>query len=208
MEHELFGHLEWDGVLEAWTGICSLPTFAQCRAKWIYPLEETEQEYLDRHDPHGKFAITVFCEPQTDAVGRPLRHRKTHGVIADSQVQAWQHFLENEARLFDSVLDAIFKMYTESYLPENKFVRQEKVLKGKLTPQQAKLIEDRFETVQGIIQTIELSSVTVKRREDAGYAYIGLCFRSNWEDEHGVGVVLHQDKILEVDYADCACEGW
>jgi hypothetical protein len=41
-----------------------------------------------------------------------------------------------------------------------------------------------------------------------GHAYVGLSFDATWELEHGVGVLLHRDRIVEVGGADTAQLMW
>jgi hypothetical protein len=39
-------------------------------------------------------------------------------------------------------------------------------------------------------------------------AYVGLSFRASWEDEHGVGVLVHDRRVVEVGNADVSFLQW
>ena len=40
-----------------------------------------------------------------------------------------------------------------------------------------------------------------------GIAYVGLEFGCEWDSEHGMGVMLHRDRILELSQADSSFNG-
>lgn len=41
-----------------------------------------------------------------------------------------------------------------------------------------------------------------------GVAYVGLECGCTWDDEHGLGIVLHRDRVIAVGQADTAFNGW
>ncbi|MDB5298209.1 MAG: hypothetical protein JWO31_4192 [Phycisphaerales bacterium] len=41
-----------------------------------------------------------------------------------------------------------------------------------------------------------------------GVAYVGLEFGCTWDDEHGVGVMLHKDRVVKVGGADTSFLAW
>ncbi len=41
-----------------------------------------------------------------------------------------------------------------------------------------------------------------------GVAYLGLECGCTWDDEHGLGIVLHRDRVIEVGQADIAFSSW
>jgi hypothetical protein len=53
-----------------------------------------------------------------------------------------------------------------------------------------------------------LSTVHIGDVEKDGFAYIGFEFGCNWEEEHGLGVMTHKDRIIEVGDAETAFDAW
>jgi hypothetical protein len=55
---------------------------------------------------------------------------------------------------------------------------------------------------------IGLSTVHISDVEKEGVAYVGFEFGCTWEEEHGLGVMTHRDRIIEVGDAETAFDAW
>lgn len=55
---------------------------------------------------------------------------------------------------------------------------------------------------------IGLSTVYILAFAQGGIAYVGFEFRCLWEEEHGVGVMTHAGRVIEVEQADAAFSDW
>lgn len=55
---------------------------------------------------------------------------------------------------------------------------------------------------------IGLHTVYIHQIADAGLPYIGFEFGCDWEDEHGLGVLMHGTRTVEVGHADTAFLLW
>jgi hypothetical protein len=55
---------------------------------------------------------------------------------------------------------------------------------------------------------IGLSSVHVLSVAKDGIAYIGFEFGCTWDGEHGLGVMTHRDRVIEVGGADTSFLAW
>ncbi len=63
---------------------------------------------------------------------------------------------------------------------------------------------ERLERRAAIGETLELESVHVHNKWRDGLSYVGLIFSTGWDDGHGLGVLLHGDRVVQVGGADTA----
>jgi hypothetical protein len=47
-----------------------------------------------------------------------------------------------------------------------------------------------------------LSAIHLMENEKEGFAYAGYQFRCTWDQEHGLGIMTHMDRIIEISEAD------
>ncbi|MFM2386972.1 MAG: hypothetical protein RL660_1729 [Bacteroidota bacterium] len=57
-------------------------------------------------------------------------------------------------------------------------------------------------------QYIGLANIHVMPADKDGYAYIGYELGCDWEEEHGIGVMMHKDRVVEFGQADTAFNQW
>lgn len=55
---------------------------------------------------------------------------------------------------------------------------------------------------------VDLQSVQIHDVEKDGFAYTGYVFACDWEPEHGLGVLLHGARVVEIGGADAAMLTW
>jgi hypothetical protein len=55
---------------------------------------------------------------------------------------------------------------------------------------------------------IGLSTVHISDVSKDGVAYVGFEFGCEWEEEHGLGVITHKDRIIEVGDSETAFDAW
>ncbi len=55
---------------------------------------------------------------------------------------------------------------------------------------------------------VSLTSAHIHWAHKDGVAYVGYELSCAWDNEHGVGVMTHQDRVVEVGSADTAILGW
>jgi uncharacterized protein DUF6985 len=64
-------------------------------------------------------------------------------------------------------------------------------------------------TSTGILsKVITLEEVNVHQISKGGAPYVGYQFACAWDDEHGLGVLMHSSRIVEIGGADTACLLW
>ena len=120
------------------------------------------------------------------------------------QGNAYQHLLDLQEEIRDSVLQAIFDAYPamRATYPYGQALAAEE-----MPPL------DRPEQLRALIG---LSIVHVLNVAKDGAAYVGFEFGCTWEDEHGLGVMTHLGRLVEipllggekVGHADVSFEEW
>jgi hypothetical protein len=120
------------------------------------------------------------------------------------QAKALQYLLENEEAIRDAIVNAIFEEHPaiRKKLQEGGFV-EEAEMPALKRPEQLKA-------------HLGLSTVYILHVVHQGAAYVGFELGCTWDEEHGLGVMLHQNRIVELPHmgigkvngADLASEDW
>lgn len=63
-------------------------------------------------------------------------------------------------------------------------------------------------SVADLKSNIVLNTIHIVGVEKDGYAYLGFQFGCTWDDEHGAGVMMHKDRIVNVGGADTSFLEW
>ena len=112
------------------------------------------------------------------------------------QTAACQYLLDHQEAIQSAVLQKIFDGYPDlraSYGYDEEEAQE--IMPDLVRPEQLK----RF---------IGLSTVHLLSVAWDGVAYIGFEFGCTWDDEHGLGVMTHQKRIIEIGGADTAFLEW
>jgi hypothetical protein len=134
-------------------------------------------------------------EPPGNAAEQPL---------SAEQVNAFRYLLEHEDATRDALLRAIFEEYP---------VIRKNLLQGGVADESEMPDIERAEQLKS---HIGLSTIHVLRVARGDAAYIGFEFGCTWDEEHGLGVMMHQGRIVElpdmglgrVNGADLSSEDW
>ncbi|CAN5721330.1 hypothetical protein BH09MYX1_BH09MYX1_00670 [soil metagenome] len=111
--------------------------------------------------------------------------------VGPEQQAAYRHVLDESTAMRDVVVDAIVKAYpklasrghAEMALPKT-------VTRATLKP------------------LVSLTMIHIHWPSRDGLAYVGYELRPSWDTEHGVGVMTHGKRVVEVGGADMAILGW
>lgn len=113
------------------------------------------------------------------------------------QVAAYRYLKDNQNKVRDAVIDAVFKEYPkirkrydfgeddeqdDNYMP---VIREKDELRRLIGP--------------GIVHVLNEAK--------AGHAYVGFEMGCTWDEEHGLGVLTHKGRVVEVGQADTAFVG-
>ncbi len=103
-------------------------------------------------------------------------------------IAAYEYLRDNEAHIAEVVVKAI--------LDEHPKWRQQWQIKDDdpgMPP---------IRSVEELRGAIGLGTVHILNVAEDGVAYVGLEFGCEWDEEHGMGVLMHRDRVLEVSQGD------
>jgi hypothetical protein len=115
-----------------------------------------------------------------------------------AQSAAYTHLLKNQKQIQKAILLAIFERYPEyraSYLADYDLDETDDRLPILKRHQQLK-------------DLVGLSGVFVHTVEKDGIAYVGYEFGCDWEEEHGLGAMMHMDRVVEIGDAAVGILEW
>jgi|SRR5688572_4879262 len=107
-------------------------------------------------------------------------------------VNAYNYLIENQEKIKANILTAIIDEYP-------KLIKQ----KGNLVSESPKFLT--FTGLQGLIR---LSTIHILNVEKNDFAYVGYEFDTPLDKEHGLGIMTHQDRIVEIGDADTSFLSW
>jgi hypothetical protein len=152
----------------------------------------------------GAYASTSSSAVSDGTVRLSVAAADSSSVPAAEQAAAYEYLLANQPAIRDTVVAAIFEEYP--------LIRQNVLGGGIVDP--ADMPE--LGTPDGLKSCVGLAVVHILSTVKDGVAYTGFEFGCNWDDEHGLGVMLHLGRIVEfpengvgkVNGADLASEEW
>jgi len=114
--------------------------------------------------------------------------------LTEPELSAVRWVMEHEASLASALLLSLLKEYPslqEQYSGEIE----------------AELMPD-VQSVDDFRALIGLSSVNVHQVQKDGVPYVGFEFGCTWDEEHGLGVLMHGTRTVEIGGADTAITLW
>jgi hypothetical protein len=164
-----------------WEGADVLPAWAGFQAR-----HGPYTSRSSRKSSTGKVELRVVAPPGDDDNPPP----------AKEQVAAYRYLKENEEKVRDAVVAAVFKEYPKlrrhyaaGELDENEYHMPE--------------IREKAE----LKKLIGVGIVHVLNEAKGGHAYVGFEMGCTWDEEHGLGVLTHKDRVVEIGQADAAFVG-
>lgn len=134
---------------------------------------------------------------------RALRGGAEHGVTvyrsehlepSPEQRAAYQAFLDGGDALVSLVLAAVHEHYAS--------------MRPKWLKSAPDLDLPVIATPGELVRKTQLAVVYVHEVVSAGTAYLGIALRSEWDPEHGAGVMLHGTRVVDVGGHDHAMLAW
>ena len=177
---EPFPLLEWDGFF--WSGNIKLPVW---------------EGFQDRLGPYASRRARKASDGTVKLSVSPLDEEK-QSPPSPEQAAAYRYLIAYQQRIRDSMLEAIFDEYPDyraSYIAGYDLDESDETLPVLDRPEQLK-------------DLIGLSSVLIHPVVREGVAYVGYEFGCAWEEEHGLGAMMHQDRVVTVGQADVAILEW
>lgn len=184
LTHPPFPLLTWDDG--DWTAEAVLPEWAgfQTRRGWY--------NAVNSPDPSdGSVRLRV------------IRPRGAQREPAAEQSTAFEHLCANGALVRDAILAAVFAEYPkfrEDYL--DCFDDEE----GEDFADIAAGVPE-VSSSHGLRSLMGLGNVFILDVFRDGMAYVGFEFGCEWESEHGLGVMTHGDRVIDIGQAPTAFDG-
>ncbi|MEZ0265896.1 MAG: hypothetical protein ACAI43_14290 [Phycisphaerae bacterium] len=179
-----FPALAWDSY--SWSGKDILPAWAGFQAR------EGSYSSLSNDAPStGRATINVA------PIGNPAPSEAPPALPpAPEQVAAYAYLKENDRAILAVAVRAIFDVYAEW---QGRYMFDDE--------KQAEVMPD-LATPDDLRRLIGLGTVHVLNVAKDGYAYVGLELGCTWDEEHGTGILLHKDRVIDLGAADASFIDW
>jgi len=142
-------------------------------------------------------AWSDFVEGETTELTFAPEGRDEAPMSADEVALAnWvQHNTEKQKpQLLDAVLEA-YPDFRRQYFEDYNIKENEADL-------------PRITSVEGLRELIALEEINVHQISKDGVPYVGYQFACSWDEEHGLGVLMHDKRVIEVGGAETAFLLW
>jgi hypothetical protein len=116
------------------------------------------------------------------------------------QAAAYEQLTAQAEKVREAILVAVFEWYQQDYLTwrdENGYDEEEA----------ARYLPELTEPAQ-LTGLMQLTAINVFPTAKDGLSYTGYEFVCSWEEEHGLGAMLHGSRVVEVGGADTAILEW
>jgi Leucine Rich repeat len=187
MDHPIFGEILEGPYEDQWTGHVRIDFFADYNivedGEAGHPEQAGGQATPEDQSPRGTFGLTLIgCGPD-----RPSRR----------QEKAFADFLENQDRICNRVVDAIYDFYRCNWgywglaaPPGQDDVHEVEAGIPDLRPR------------DGLKKLIALHTLSVVDFPDNTAGVLGFCFGCIWDPEHGLGVLVRDGEVIELGEND------
>lgn len=116
--------------------------------------------------------------------------------VAEVHERAYHYLMANQKQLLEVIFNEVYKHYA-TWQDEYGYDEEEKVLYMPDLHSSHELKKLMFpETI--FIMDVELGQMP----------YIGVSFNCEWDEEHGMGIMLHKDRVVDVGGQDTAFTNW
>lgn len=147
----------------------------------------------DEFQWRGELDIPLMGQASNPDVGINVNTQDEEQIEpCEKQIETWRRFVDRSDKIFQTILESAFSYYTR--------MRPQYAKAG---PEWIANMPEITEPAQ-LIEMISLSSITVTWPYDDNPVQIGIQFGCGWDHEHGFGVVIEDDKVVDVGSADCA----
>lgn len=121
-----------------------------------------------------------------------------HDRPAVEQIAAFQHLCENASPIFNDILRSVFDEYD---WVQDEFAEC-------FTPEDAAIFAPKLSAPIELLPLLSFGTMYVHRVFADGLAYIGIALGCTWDQEHGLGILIHGSKIVSVGGWDTSFMEW
>jgi hypothetical protein len=99
------------------------------------------------------------------------------------------------------------------FLVDNSDTVKHALLAGLLNelPSLKEIYEDLIpdiDNIEDFKNFIGLANLHIMTSDKDDFAYIGFELGCNWDDEHGIGIMMHKDRVVAIGQADTSFDSW
>jgi hypothetical protein len=116
--------------------------------------------------------------------------------VGQEQLVACQYLLENDAAVHEAIVTAILDGYPELFDIFSEYAEERGI----------PLPEDM--TREELKQHIGIAYIHLHPVEKDGVGYVGVELGCSWDDEHGLGIMLHRTEVVDIGGADTSILEW
>ena len=117
-------------------------------------------------------------------------------VITEIHENTFNYFVEKQANILDIAINEIYLNYP-SWQEEYGYDEDEKL---SLMP--------NLTCIEDLKKLIKPQKIYIMDVETDNIAYCGIEFQCRWDEEHGLGLMIHKSRIVKVGGADTAFMTW
>ena len=161
-----------------WVGTISLPAWAGFQSRL------------------GAYGSVDSPSPSDGRVDLGLSVGREKGSPTSQQIAAYQHLIDNQEIIQDAILKSVFEIYPQ-WQEDFGYEDDEK---EEYMPDLADANDLR--------NLIGLSNIHLHREYKDGVSYIGFEFGCMWDDEHGLGAMMHMGRVVDIGGADASLLEW
>ena len=172
------------------------PTFQWNEFFWETEVNLPEWSgFQERNGPYGALSSSEPSNGTIKIVFAP--EGRDEGPINTEEIELINWFLSHQSDVIGSIVSALFSNY--SSIRDNFIEECGEEMAEYFPPVN---VADDIKSVVGVV------SVNIHQVAKNGIPFIGVEMGCNWEEEHGLGFLLHGNKIVEVGGADTAILLW
>lgn len=116
--------------------------------------------------------------------------------IHEEHIRAYKFLMDNQEQIINAILSCLYDRY-----PEIKGTYEDGEEEGEEYLPDVKDISD----LKPLIELYHVHIIDVFKN---GIAYIGYEFNCTWDEEHGLGVMMFKDRIVDIGGSDTAILSW
>lgn len=150
--------------------------------------------FQSRKGPYGAQDSAVSSDGLVRIVFAP--EGRGNEPLTNSEISAITWVIEHEASISKALISSLLKEYPS--------LQKQYGYSGK---EKAELMPD-IKSTEDLRALIGLSSVNVHQVQKDGIPYVGFEFGCTWDEEHGLGVLMHGTRTIQIGGADTAILLW
>lgn len=112
-------------------------------------------------------------------------------TLVPAHKKGYDYLVDNQEKVLNLIIKAIYNYYCEVHSDYEEYCPN-------------LVIENEIDVIANILP----EGVYIHNVEKDGISYIGYEFLCSWEEEHGVGIMLHKDSLIDIGYGDTAILSW